>query len=149
MSGECCGACERAAPRLRCGHRRARQGITRAWRNGRRNGLKIRWGQPRAGSSPAARTSPKPCACNQAASVPPAALLSQSDLPRSVAAADAPHRAVVALDRHGTAIEADAAVAIDAPLADHLEVLVAIVAIAGLADAHAADRRVDSDLCER
>ena len=31
----------------------------RAWRNGRRNGLKIRWGQPRAGSSPAARTSQK------------------------------------------------------------------------------------------
>ena len=27
-----------------------------AWRNGRRNGLKIRWGQPREGSSPFAST---------------------------------------------------------------------------------------------
>jgi hypothetical protein len=29
----------------------------RAWRNGSRNGLKIRWEKSRAGSSPAARTS--------------------------------------------------------------------------------------------
>ena len=28
----------------------------RAWRNGSRNGLKIRWEKSRAGSSPAART---------------------------------------------------------------------------------------------
>src|SRR4051812_24280317 len=33
--------------------RRATQGITRAWRNGRRKGLKIPRGYSRAGSSPA------------------------------------------------------------------------------------------------
>src|SRR5436190_17304273 len=83
--------------------------------------------------------------------MPTALSNSQSLLSRSlIAAADALHRTVVALDRHGAAVQANPALAIDAALAHDRPVIVAIVlTIAGLADAHAADRRIDRKLRER
>src|SRR5690242_7585746 len=65
-----------------------------------------------------------------------------------VAAADALHAAVVALDRHGlTAAEPHIAVAIEAMLANIRTIVFAVVVmpIARLTNAHAADRRIDAD----
>src|ERR1041385_5341129 len=66
-----------------------------------------------------------------------------------VAAADALEAAVVARDGHGAAAaaEPDGAVPVDTALVHHRSLVFAIIVmpIARLADAHAADRRVDRD----
>src|SRR5215208_3702274 len=67
----------------------------------------------------------------------------------SVAAANTPHRAIVALDRHGAAAHADVTVAIDAPLTHDRTIIVAVVAIARLTDPYAANRRIDGKLRKR